>query len=154
MSDEAFEEKLLSVMPYLRRLAARHLYNPQDCADAVQECCYKALLYRDRLKCAEGFGSWIARILVNECYTLLRHQQKYALTADMTMFCGQTHTYQEGDELREAISLLPQAMRGAVELSLRGYRYGEIAQLLCVPESTVKSRMHRAKKTLHAKWTG
>lgn len=153
MTDEAFEKKLISIIPYLRRLAARHLYNPQDCADAVQECCYKALLYRDRLNCAECFGRWITRILVNECYTLLRQKAKYALTADVAMLCGQSDAYREGDALREAIALLPQAMRGAVELSLMGYRYGEIARLLCVPESTIKSRMHRAKKTLQTEWT-
>ena len=151
---EPFEEKLLGVLPLLRMLASRHLRNPQDQADAVQECCYKALLHRDRLNCAQSFCSWVTRILVNECYTILRHKQKYILSANEALFCKQIDHCQDYSELREAISMLPDPARAALELNLMGYRYTEIAELLNVPKSTIKSRVHRAKKTLLAEWVG
>ena len=154
VSNEAFEEKLLGILPLLRMLASRHLCNPQDRADAVQECCYKALLHRDRLHCAESFCSWVTRILVNECYTILRHKQKYMLTADEALFCEQVDPCQDYAELREAISMLPEPARAALELNLKGYRYTEIAELLSVSESTIKSRVHRAKKAIMAEWAG
>lgn len=68
--------------------------------------------------------SWVTRTLVNEFYKILRHKQKYILSADEALFCKQIDSCHD------------------------------YAELLSVPESTIKSRVHRAKKTLLAEWVG
>ena len=59
------------------------------------------------------------------------------------------------DEIVKAIGALPDEYRAAVVLSdIRELRYAEIAQLLGVPEGTVKSRLFRGRRLLQAKLRG
>jgi RNA polymerase sigma-70 factor (ECF subfamily) len=56
------------------------------------------------------------------------------------------------DEITRAIDALPDEYRSAVVLSdVQGLRYAEIAQVLRVPEGTVKSRLFRGRRILQRK---
>jgi RNA polymerase sigma-70 factor, ECF subfamily len=56
------------------------------------------------------------------------------------------------DEVTRAIDALPDEYRSAVVLSdLQGLRYAEIAEVLGVPEGTVKSRLFRGRRILQKK---
>ncbi len=56
------------------------------------------------------------------------------------------------DEVTQAIQSLPVEYRSAVVLSdLQGLRYAEIADMLGVPEGTVKSRLFRGRRLLQRK---
>jgi RNA polymerase sigma-70 factor (ECF subfamily) len=56
------------------------------------------------------------------------------------------------DEVTRAIDALPEEYRSAVVLSdLQGLRYAEIAEVLGVPEGTVKSRLFRGRRILQKK---
>jgi len=56
------------------------------------------------------------------------------------------------DEITRAIDALPDEYRSAVILSdLQGLRYAEIAEVLRVPEGTVKSRLFRGRRILQRK---
>ena len=56
------------------------------------------------------------------------------------------------DEVTRAIRALPLEYRSAVVLSdLQGLRYAEIADLLGIPEGTVKSRLFRGRRLLQRK---
>jgi RNA polymerase sigma-70 factor, ECF subfamily len=56
------------------------------------------------------------------------------------------------DEVTRAIEALPEEYRSAVVLSdLQGLRYAEIAEVLGVPEGTVKSRLFRGRRLLQKK---
>jgi RNA polymerase sigma-70 factor (ECF subfamily) len=51
--------------------------------------------------------------------------------------------------VQEALLALPPDLRTAVVLyDIEGQSYGEIAQVLRIPEGTVKSRIHRARGAL------
>ena len=53
------------------------------------------------------------------------------------------------DEITRAIDALPDEYRSAVILSdLQGLRYAEIAEILGIPEGTVKSRLFRGRRIL------
>ena len=59
------------------------------------------------------------------------------------------------DEITRAIDALPDEYRSAVILSdLQGLRYAEIAEVLHVPEGTVKSRLFRGRRILQRKLAG
>ncbi len=59
------------------------------------------------------------------------------------------------DEITSAISALPDEYRSAVVLSdLHQMRYAEIADVLGVPEGTVKSRLFRGRRILQKKLMG
>jgi RNA polymerase sigma-70 factor, ECF subfamily len=56
------------------------------------------------------------------------------------------------DEITKAIDALPEEYRSAVVLSdLHDLRYAEIAEILGVPEGTVKSRLFRGRRILQKK---
>jgi RNA polymerase sigma-70 factor (ECF subfamily) len=56
------------------------------------------------------------------------------------------------DEVTRAIDALPDEYRSAVVLSdLHDLRYAEIAEILGVPEGTVKSRLFRGRRLLQKK---
>lgn len=58
-------------------------------------------------------------------------------------------------EIVDAIHSLPEEYRAAVVMSdLHGLRYGEIAQVLGVPEGTIKSRLFRGRRLLQAQLRG
>ncbi len=58
-------------------------------------------------------------------------------------------------EIVTAIQSLPDEYRAAVVMSdLHGLRYGEIAQVLGVPEGTIKSRLFRGRRLLQAQLRG
>lgn len=55
-------------------------------------------------------------------------------------------------EVVAAINSLPEEYRAAVVMSdLHGMRYGEVAQVLGVPEGTIKSRLFRGRRMMQAK---
>ena len=59
------------------------------------------------------------------------------------------------EEITRAIAALPLEYRTAVVLSdVQGLRYAEIAQVLRVPEGTVKSRLFRGRRILQRKLAG
>jgi RNA polymerase sigma-70 factor (ECF subfamily) len=59
------------------------------------------------------------------------------------------------EEITRAIAALPDEYRSAVVLSdVQGLRYAEIAQVLHVPEGTVKSRLFRGRRILQRKLHG
>jgi RNA polymerase sigma-70 factor, ECF subfamily len=59
------------------------------------------------------------------------------------------------EEITRAIAALPDEYRSAVVLSdVQGLRYAEIAQVLHVPEGTVKSRLFRGRRILQRKLAG
>ena len=59
------------------------------------------------------------------------------------------------EEITRAIDALPTDYRTAVVLSdVQGLRYAEIAEILHVPEGTVKSRLFRGRRILQRKLTG
>ena len=59
------------------------------------------------------------------------------------------------DEIVRAIDSLPDEYRTAVVLSdIQELRYAEIAQILDIPEGTVKSRLFRGRRLLQRKLRG
>jgi len=59
------------------------------------------------------------------------------------------------EEITRAIDALPEEYRLAVVLSdVQGLRYAEIAEILGIPEGTVKSRLFRGRRILQKKLVG
>ena len=59
------------------------------------------------------------------------------------------------ESITKAIDQLPEEYRSAVVLSdVHGLRYAEIAEILAVPEGTVKSRLFRGRRILQKKLAG
>ncbi len=79
MTKEVFVPLIEQASGRVYRVARAILRNDEDCRDALQETALKAWQKRDTLRDEALFGTWLTRILINECHTLLRKKRKYVL---------------------------------------------------------------------------
>lgn len=75
MEKEAFERELLALTDTLYRVSASILPRQCDREDAIQESILTALQKRERLRDDGALRAWVVRILVNNCYDILRSQK-------------------------------------------------------------------------------
>ena len=78
MDREQFTSAVLAAEPTLYRVAKTMLRSEYDCADAAQQAILRAWEQLDSLRSTRYFKTWLVRILINECSTILRRQQRLA----------------------------------------------------------------------------
>ena len=145
---DAFTELMQLYMKDMYRTAIAILMNEEDAADALQETiltCWEKLY---TLKKAEYFKTWMTRILINHCYDIIRANP----------ICGSIELYEEPSkcdeynlELKEAYASVDERYRLPMELYYsQGFKIREIAEMLSLPQNTVKTRLSRGRKQLEA----
>lgn len=146
-TDALFSQEMESMSSTLFRIAFSILRNYADCEDAVQNTILKAYQNHDKLKERAYFRTWTVRILKNECFTLLKRQQT------LVPLSGQPEINYEMEvpdlDLNRAFDMLSPDERLTVTLYYyEGFKTAEIAKLTDVSESTVRSRLFRARAEL------
>ncbi|MDD6142326.1 MAG: RNA polymerase sigma factor [bacterium] len=131
-------------MPSLYRAAYSIVQNRHDAEDAVQQALLNA--WKGREKARDGAErAWMMRIVINECYTILRKRQR-SIPADQV---PETPAQQADPALYEAISALPENLRTPFLLKyMEGMTEKEVAAALRLPLPSVKNRLFRARKKL------
>ena len=112
MTKENLGELILNSENQLYATAKIILGNDEDCADAISETIVKAFEKRETLKKENYAKTWLIRILINECYSLLRRQKKY-VTMETTEIperkqpekTDYSELYQAVSELKEELKL-------------------------------------------------
>lgn len=130
------------------RFAKNILKNDVDTEDVVSEAILKAYKNKSKLKEINSFKSWIMRIVVNECYDLIKRNNKFDLTNDVDTL-NLVHNDNYEISLREIVKQLNYEYSSVITL----YYYEdmsikEISEVLEIAEGTVKSRLNRAKEKL------
>lgn len=150
MKKEQLGKLIIESEDTMYHVAKTLLRNDADCSDAIQESIVRAFSSIHTLRSDAYARSWLIRILINECYNIMRKEKKLVSLEDY-------HQEDRGKEdenysdLYRAISRLPEAMRLPVVLYyIEGYSIKEVALLLEVTESAVKNRLIRARKRLKA----
>ena len=153
MNKEAFGILVTESAPGLYRISKSILKNDADCEDAAQEAIAIAFSKLHTLKNQAYAKTWLMRILINECYRILKKKQKYHLIGD-TADTGahyQPHSY---SDLYAAISALETRQRVIIVLYyIEGFSVAETAKILKIPAGTVKSRLSRARARLKEQLT-
>lgn len=127
-------------------IARSYLRCEADCEDALQNALLRAWEKRNTLREERYFRTWLTRILINSCKETLRRQKRETPAADFP----EAAAPQGADPaLWESLRALDEKYRIIVVLHYRdGYNVREIASILRVPESTVKTRLFRARQQL------
>jgi len=145
MTKEQLGKLILTSEDTLYHVAKTLLYNDADCADAIQDTIVKAFSKLHTLREDAYARTWLIRILINECYTIIRKQKK-VIPMDILPETAQGQTPRDYSDLYEALSHLTEPMRLTVTLYyMEGYSVREIASLLDTTESAVKNRLMRAR---------
>lgn len=150
MTKERLGTLILASERQLYSTAKTILQNDQDCADAIQETIVKAFSKIDTLKNERFAKTWLIRILINECYTLLRKSSKLISLEDigeMTELAADEKD--DYSDLYRAVTSLKQELRLPVILYyIEDFSIKEIAQILEITEGAVQKRLARARGKL------
>ncbi len=148
MTDQQFTARILAMQDTLYRVSYSLLpVRLCDREDAVQACIEKAWRQRDRLREDAYLETWMIRILINECKMLLRKRRRELLTDKVAN--AQAPPASSNLELHDLLLALPERLRlPAVLYYVEDKDLAEIARVLRVPEGTVKSRLHSARRML------
>jgi len=146
---QEFESRATAQADRLHRIALSILTNEADCEDATQEALVKAWMNLGGLKQPRYFETWLVRILINECKSILRKRR-------LRPWVELTDTLPAPEPpdraLWEALKTVDERYRLPLVLHhAEGYSVREIAELLRLPQSTVKWRIHQGKKALGLK---
>lgn len=151
MNDKEYMARITVMERRLYRIAHAILWEDSDCADAIQEAVFRGWVGRGSLREEKYFDTWIIRILINECRNLLRRRRVRVLPLEEALIPSAGDTMAENLQLRMALKALPEKYRLPLLLHhTEGYRLDEIAGMLSISQSLVKSRLHQARKSLRA----
>ena len=146
---EAFCRIIENNKNQLYRIAKGIIYAECDIEDALQETTLKAWLQISNLKKEEYFKSWLIRILINECYGILRKRKKVIPLEEVSHFESYDSNSSEKVDLWDALNLISDEFRAVVVLFYyEDLSYKVIGGILNISEGTVKSRLFRAKSKL------
>lgn len=144
--------------PQARRVARAVLGDPDEADDAAQDGFLSALVKLGQYDARRPFGPWLMRIVANAATDRRRRRQvRRVEPLDPGLVGGGPRPDTEavrnelGDHLRAALAELPPRRRTAVVLfDVEGYSHAEIAEMLGIPEGTVRSEVFHARRRLRA----
>lgn len=142
-------------------LAIQILGNADDAADAVQDAFATALsrpgAYDDR---KGRLKPWFLTVVRNRCFDLLRRRRSSDMPVDELPDTAASpeqavNETQRDQALKLALASLSSEHRQIIVLrDFLDLTYAEIANVLCVAQGTVMSRLHRARLELKERLKG
>lgn len=147
MNREQFAGLVLASTDSLYRVAKGILRQDVDCEDAVQEAIAQAFANLHTLRRDEYAKTWLTRILIHECYKILRSGKRTIAYEEVeTREVCEDRNY---SDLYQALEELDVKYRLTIVLHyIEGFSVAEIAGMMQTTEGTVKSRLHRGRNSL------
>jgi RNA polymerase sigma-70 factor, ECF subfamily len=151
-SDNNFNERLIGLLPRMRRFALSLARHSAMAEDLVQSACMRAIAARDSWEIGSNFDAWIFRIIRNLWMDQLRHKKVTGIQGPVEEAENLASVTADGEtrlllqQVRSAMLALPDDMREIVSLvCIEELSYREVAEILGVPIGTVMSRLARAR---------
>ena len=149
--DHAFAELVRRHDGSLRALATRLLRSPERVDDALQESYLKAFRRIDTFRRNATVATWLYRITYNTCLDELRRRSSAAVPdAECHRPMAEPGPAERAVARLEAAEVLgrltPEVRATVVVVHGYGYDYANASRILGVPEGTVASRLHRARR--------
>ncbi len=152
----AFERIINKYSSKLYVIAKSRLSNEEDIKDAIQETIMNSYINIHKLKDETKFNSWITSILINSCNKIYS-QGKIKLVSYEEM--GENNSSFKTDEdisklnekqsFQDIISFLEVEDRTIITLYyIEEYTTKDIAEILKINESTLRSRISRIKERI------
>ena len=144
-AEQSFEELVRRQENRVYRTALAILGSVEDAEDQTQETFLRYLEHQPRFENEEHEKAWFLRVTRNGAISRLRLKQRQDLPLEMDI---PTPGPEEREEVEELFAL-PAEDREVLHLYYyEGYSTKEIAQITGMKESTVRSRMTRARGKL------
>lgn len=151
---DAFTELMTSQMQSMYKTARSVLNNEEDAADAISETILTCWEKLDQLKENRYFRTWMTRILINKCHDIQRKKENLFFTDKVPEVESEEKGF-ANLEWEQALESLNEHYRTVVLLYYaEGFKTSEIAEILQIPESTVRTRLARAREKLAVHYGG
>lgn len=152
----AYADLLESLLPQAGGYARSILRSTQDAEDAVQAAAMRGLERLGSYDASRSFKAWWMTILRNCCMDILRARTARPTAAEpVETLPARMEGPTSWEELSEALARLAPVHEEILRLRYFGeMSYRELAQALGIPEGTVMSRLHHARKALAAELKG
>ena len=124
------------------------LKNEDDANDAIQETLYSAYKNYYSLKEKSYFTTWIIRILINNCYNIINKNKKISYIDDNVIqnTTDVEDNYAVENSLEWVLEQIDKDLKEIVVLYYYDdFSVADIANVLKIPQGTVKSRLSRAR---------
>jgi RNA polymerase sigma-70 factor (ECF subfamily) len=143
------------------RIGMSILNDGQEAEDAMQTAYISAYENLSKFEGRSSFGTWLTRIMLNQCYSQLRKKRNPTLDVDLLDGITSMKTpanilmnKELNQALEDAVSMLPEKYRLVFVLrEIEGLSVHETADSLNLEDSNVKVRLNRAKVMLRENLT-
>ena len=163
-----FEDEALIHLDALYSFALKLTRARDEAEDLVSDTILRALDRWEQYRLGTNIRAWLFTILYHAFVSRKRRvdAREVQLPDDIDSWSayevvgdadpeGRFYDSFLDEEVTRAIDALPEDYRSAVVLSdVQGLRYAEIAEILGIPEGTVKSRLFRGRRILQKKLIG
>ena len=154
MNEEVLGRQIVALAPTLYRVSCGLLRSEAVREDAVQAAIEKAWKKAHVLRDEGKLKPWLIRILINECYAILRRSGREIPVESLPARKETAPGPQTAFEVRDAVLALPRELRlPIVPHYMEGFSIKEIAAALRCPMGTILSRMSRGRRQLK-EWLG
>lgn len=144
---DAFTELMKSQMQSMYRTAKAILMNDEDVADAIQDTLLICWEKMSELKVDRYFKTWMTKILINNCYGIIRSNRRITYTDKLPERVSEENV--SNIEWREALSTIDEKYRIVLILFYsEGFQTKEIAKILGITDSAVRTRLSRGREQL------
>lgn len=144
---DAFADLIHLQMENMYKVARAYLKNDEDAADAISETiliCYEKL---NTLKIDAYFRTWLTRILINKCKDMLKRPKEISFE-EQKHDIGVWEDFSNSEWL-EILYGIDEKYRTVLLLYyVEGFKIKEISQILDINESTIQTRLVRARQIL------
>lgn len=146
-----------SILPYsgiIIKMCRAYTNNQEDFEDYYQEVCLQIWRSKDNFKKQSEWSTWIYRLSLNVCLTLLKKNKKgvqyFASDVLPDEVIEDSHVFSDEslNELYSAIKQLTEIDRGVIMLYLEDKSYQEIADITGTNANNIGVRIKRIKERL------
>ncbi|MEV4014363.1 RNA polymerase sigma factor [Nonomuraea angiospora] len=143
----AMNDLLSELTPYLGRICGPIALD--NGPDAVQEALISIFRHLGSLRDPQALHGWARAIAVREAVRIARRRPHTMELAELPS----RQDVENAVDIRDVLERLSPEHRAVLVLrDLEGLPEEEAARLLHVPEGTVKSRLHRARRSFRRAW--
>lgn len=165
MSTDFYKTYILPYSAIIIKICRAYSNSQEDYEDYYQEVCLQVWKSRGNFKNKSEWSTWVYRISLNVCLSLLRKQKKYndtnSFKESYNQFSNQSDLTEDVKDystgiakLYEAIKELTEIDRGIILLYLEKKTYKEIAQIMGTNSNSIGVKITRIKNRIKKQING
>lgn len=156
---ELYKSKMKLIYKYLRKNGCSH----SDAEDIVQDAFYQALRYIEGID-VDKISAWLFRVSINKFYDLCRTKSRHVILnineEDFIKNLAKDYlcedyvlNMEKNEEVKNILNSLKNSYRSLLILKYEiGLSYREIASVLDIKETKVKTYLYRARNQFKKRW--